>query len=297
MVRGCAIGVLLVVAIGLALGVPPAAADHLCGAVGNRIGCEEFGHTPTPPDDPEPDPWADYNKRWSDWGATGGECGPGRPGFIRYLVWSEGPLTGTRVTPDDFGSTYGSGDVVPAAPPQHDGSPAVFAVDGFVYDSACIADPGPVMELALYRQVPEFEVGHDPSVRGLVGLETWLWYPGDTTIDVFSDAWTDPVTGITFAMEARGYIESYAWDLGDGTEYVTNEPGSNEHLPGTEAVEHIWETANHYTVTATTVWRGEYRSLIPGEGWTDWTLMTGTAASSATWGPVEVIEIRSELRG
>jgi hypothetical protein len=184
---------------------------------------------------------------------------------------------------------------VPEAPMRHDGSPAVFDADWLVYDRACIADPGPDMELRVFALVPEFEMGHDPAVRGLVNLETWLWYPGPTTIEPFSDTWTDPVTGLDFTLEARGFIESYHWDLGDGTTYETNEPGSGDDLPGSEAVEHIWTRTATLSVGAETIWRGEYRTETPGVGWSDWVLMPGTASASDTWGPFDVIAVRSDL--
>ncbi len=168
-------------------------------------------------------------------------------------------------------------------------------IDGLVYDVACIADPGPDMELRVFALVPDFEMGHNPKVRGLVQLETWLWYPGPTTIEPFSDSWTDPVTGLDFTLEARGFIESYDWDVGDGVTYTTNEPGSDLQLPGTEAVAHTWTTMGRRNVTATTNWRGEFRTAIPGDDWSQWVLMPGTATAIDTW-PVDVISVRGELR-
>ncbi len=277
----------------------PASADHLCDVAGPYIGCGTDGHGAPPPAAPKVNPWQDYNKGWGGWTVVSLACesaaGPaGSPRLVRFLRWTEGALRGSRVHKSDFGGYAGA--VVPNAPRTSAGRPARFSADGLSWDGACGGDPIPSVEVSIRRAIPAPETGRNPSARGLTGLETWLWYEGDVVVPEFGTTWREPLSGVSFEVEARGFIEDYEWSMGDGTVVRASAPGSAASLPETAAARHVYERKAVYDLALTVTWRGEYRlrRAAPAGPWSVWFLMP------STWDPTvsfsyEVAEIRSSL--
>lgn len=253
-----------------------------------------------PPGDPDPTPGGP-NKGWGDWSASGGECtitgGPNDgltsvEGF-RWLLWIEGPYDGSAVNAVHLPG-YSIGDAVPSSPPQWDGSPATFAADGYVYDTGYCIDPGVAWDIyeEIEKRAPAPGFARDPRVRGLVGLEQWVWYTGGTEIAEFSLAWSDPVTGLDFELDARAHIEEYTWDFGDGTDpVVTSEPGSGPDDPGAT---HVYDAKGDVTITVEAAWVGEYRVYEAGAAPGAWQPVPNGPTFTAT-DDITVIEIRSCL--
>ena len=65
---------------------------------------------------------------------------------------------------------------------------------------------------------PGWESNPDSTIsKGLTGLETWIWSSHETQVGPIAATWAEPVTGIVFAVEGRGWTETITWDTGDGT--------------------------------------------------------------------------------
>ncbi len=169
---------------------------------------------------------------------------------------------------------------------------------------ACIGPPPPTVQGWLESLAPGFEIGHSPKVRGLVNLENWVWHDGDTELGPASFSFRDP-TGIPTTTELRAEIEEYEWDFGDGPDsvFITDHPGSGDDIDpsqivakgGSQAAAYIWTKSGHYTMTATARWKGEFRQS-DGMSTSGWREIPEHVEITETWGPVEVIEVRSELR-
>ena len=188
---------------------------------------------------------------------------------------------------------YGSGDVVPNAPLRWDGSTPRFAVDGYAYDTSYCIDAAAAWdvydEIARRAAVPGF--ARDPQVRGLVGLEQWVWYTSPTTIPEFYLNWSDPVTGIDFELEARARIESYRWDFGDGTITNSYRPGTG---PSDPSATHVYDNKGDVTLGVEVRWFGEYRIYPTGRAPGAWNPVPNGPTFSAS-DALTVIEIRSCL--
>ena len=168
---------------------------------------------------------------------------------------------------------------------------------------ACVGPPDPTVEAWLSAIAPTFEVGHNPAVRSLVGLENWVWYEGETSFEPHSFDYVD-ISGIPLTLELRGAIAEYVWDFGDGpgSIFITSEPGSDENIDpskisnpdGSQAAEYTWDTVGGFTMTATARWVGEelQRTIFNSTGWR---AIPGYVEVVETWGPVDVIEVRTEL--
>lgn len=286
--RWCA---LLVVGSLLTVVAQPASADGHCDFVGVIEFCETLPD-PTPPEEGGGGAAVLYAVNWAAWDWSAIECTTSTaddPLYIamRFLIYDDGRI----VEATDYG--LGSGDEVPGAPPQHDGDPAIFAADGLAYDSACVGTGTVDIGSEVSRRLPAFGFGHNPEVDGLVGLETWVWYEGDTAIPVFGMTWTDTLTGIPMELEAHAYITEYVWDFGDGTELTRHDPGSGDNLPATASAKHIYESVGDYTVTVTATWQGEYRIRPVGGTWpATWTLITNNPTPNESL-PYVVRQIRA----
>jgi hypothetical protein len=84
----------------------------------------------------------------------------------------------------------------------------------------------------------------------------------------------------------------YTWDFGDGTTLTTTSPG--EPYPSFELT-HDYAEAMTATVTLTTTWEGRYRVDEDPDG--EWRDIDGTAVTTTTLDPFEVIELRTRLVG
>jgi hypothetical protein len=156
-----------------------------------------------------------------------------------------------------------------------------------------------------------WESNPDPAVsKGLTGLETWLWSSNPSQVGPITATWTEPITGLVFGVEGRGWTESLTWLTGD-SEYEAF-AGEWDLAPGMggspdfPAATHIYNTtsaaAGHplgYSVALEQLWVGEYRISVPSVGggvWTSWGRFTSTLTETVT-DIYEVVEVRSKLTG
>lgn len=158
---------------------------------------------------------------------------------------------------------------------------------------------------------PGWESNPDSTIsKGLTGLETWIWSSHGTQVGPITATWAEPVTGIVFAVEGRGWTETISWDTGDAAYDVFASTFFDAvGLGGTPAeppVTHLYETTSldagfstGYPVSVDLLWVGEYRVGVDTGGgtvWTDWARVASTLAENfpATY---DVVEVRSQLKG
>lgn len=146
--------------------------------------------------------------------------------------------------------------------------------------------------------------------KGLTGLETWLWSSHPSQVGPITATWTEPITGLVFGVEGRGWTELLTWLTGDA-EYeafaaewdLAPGMGGTPDLP---AATHIYNTSSAanghplgYPVALEQLWVGEFRIVIPSPGggvWTSWGRFTSTLTEIVT-DNYEVVEVRSKLTG
>jgi hypothetical protein len=95
-----------------------------------------------------------------------------------------------------------------------------------------------------------------------------------------------------FGIDVVAAPLEYTWDFGDGTTLTTTSPG--EPYPSFELT-HDYTQAMTATVTLTTTWEGRYRVDEDPDG--EWRDIDGTAVTTTTLDPFEVIELRTRLVG
>lgn len=161
------------------------------------------------------------------------------------------------------------------------------------------------------QALPEYgwEADPDPTIsKGLTGLETWLWTSHGTQVGPITTGWADPVTGIVFAVEGRGWTEEILWDTGDGIYGVFGPTfddaigigGSHDSPPAAHTYETSSADAGHsagYPVAVELLWVGEYRvgvTIAGGTVWTGWARMSSTLQENFPT-TYEVTEVRSQL--
>ncbi len=227
------------------------------------------------------------------WGAwfNSGECSDGDPRYLRYLLWSNG-----------------GGYVLPPELP----NPPVGSILGTdrVYQVTCPDvrdfDVWEVLETEI-EALPPLLWEASPAGQGVTGLESWMWFSGETQVGPVTLSWTDPVTRITFNLEGRAWIGDIKWSTGDGdnptTYALTYQSGAA--IGGSEAhpaVTHLYEVSSAdsgfedgYPVALEVTWTGEWRWREAGGGWTPYRPMLNTASFS-TNGTYEVVQIVSVLQ-
>lgn len=244
-----------------------------------------------------PPEWIDYGKGWKVEKVL--TCPDGTPRILRLLYWLDGELWNSKVRNIDFGVSFGPGDLVPYAPRRSDGTPAVFGADGLVPDVAYCVSPLDGVDLAaeILRRAPEGTPVRNPLTDGLTGLDTWLWYDGGTEIPPFILTVDDPGSGIGLEVEAWARLETFTWDMGDGTVVTTATPGSDADLPRSAAATHRYERKGDYTITFTAAWNGTYRwRQVPGGAWSGPIPFAGNPATISSSTPYHVSEIRAILQ-
>jgi hypothetical protein len=135
--------------------------------------------------------------------------------------------------------------------------------------------------------LPDPEVSISPEVRGLVGLEVWLWYEGDT------EASLAPIGLGGWTVSSEMHITEICWDLGRGGEgsvVCASEPGSEEHPARTS----WYPRHGTYTVTVTTRWEGTYTLTHPAAP-AAVTLPLGPGLTLSGSRPYPVIEIEAVI--
>lgn len=227
---------------------------------------------------------------------------PPRPQYLQLLVWNSGPLTGLLVEQSQF-SGLGPGDAVPGGP-----AGAVFAADGYVYQWVCASiDAALEVWAEALRRMEPVALHKSPDTGGITGLETWVWYDGDPTVDPFQLAWTDPATGVTWTLEAWAWIATFAWDFGDDATVLASAAafddalvaaGSVDDPAGTHTYRSTSDEAGHeagYPFGFDATWIGEWRwSSDGGASWSAVVPMVGTFTDTATVG-YDVVQVRSLL--
>lgn len=230
------------------------------------------------------------------------EGDPPRPQYLQLLVWVTGSRAGQLVHQSDLGG-MAPGDAVPGGP-----AGAVFAADGYVYQWVCasIDAADDVWEEAV-RQMQPVALHKNPDTGGITGLETWVWYDGDPTVDPFQLAWTDPATGVVWTLEAWAWISAYEWSFGDDSSITSAAPafadalaaaGSESDPAGTHVYRSTSTEAGHedgYPFTFDATWVGEWRwSADAGATWSVTVPMTGTFTDTVTI-DYQVVQVRSML--
>jgi hypothetical protein len=91
-----------------------------------------------------------------------------------------------------------------------------------------------------------------PARIGLTGLPSYFWL-GEEPQPISATA---SVHGVT--VTATATPTQYVWWFGDGDEWVTSDPGRawTKKRPG--SLEHTYETADTYALTATIVWSASW---------------------------------------
>ncbi|MCP3857758.1 MAG: hypothetical protein GY698_24040 [Actinomycetia bacterium] len=136
----------------------------------------------------------------------------------------------------------------------------------------------------------EPEIHLDPQVRGLVGLETFLWYQGPTTGTI-----NPPLVLRGYGLTAEIEAFQFEWDLGaqdrDGNRLVTaTTPG----IPDDPAGSHTFAEPADVAVTHTVYWTGTYTVTGPGFPPGGLTFDLGVAAIVVSR-DYQVIEIRTPV--
>jgi len=155
---------------------------------------------------------------------------------------------------------------------------------------------------------PQWTANPDGAIAaGLTGLEAWLWYPNTTQVGPIGVQWTDPITGVTSAIEGRGWVGALTWNAAEA-EYQVNAAsfGAGGLIGGSEEsppARHRYHTAsgeagysNGYPVSVTLLWVGETRIRPPGAPWFGWNPIPNTLTEVAT-DLYPVVEVRSRLSG
>lgn len=109
---------------------------------------------------------------------------------------------------------------------------------------------------------------------------------------------TDPVQRVFrtdlfgFAVDVEATPVAYTWDFGDGSTLDTRSTGSP--YPSQDLT-HTYRSVTTATVSLTTTWTGRYR--VDEDPDREWREIDGTAVTTTTLDPFDVIELRSRLDG
>lgn len=263
---------ILAAGVVFAMATPASASHEGCyfdPAVGALV-CP--GHEGGGPGDPGDDP--DYY--YTQWQFLGACDWTGALHFRRYRIYTDG------VTPTE------TQDICIELDP---GIEAAWDADAI----AALADP-------VWSANPD-----GTTSSGLTGLETWLWYQNPTRVGPIGVTWTDPVTGITSAVEGRCWVGTLTWGVGEGRYAVSaGSFGAGASIGGSEAqpvATHVYDTTSTaagfgegYPVSVTLLWVGETRIRPPGAPWFTWTQIGNTLTNTAT-DLYKVVEVRASLSG
>lgn len=96
-----------------------------------------------------------------------------------------------------------------------------------------------------------------------------------------------------FGIDVDVYPVEYTWDFGDGTSLTTADPGSP--YPSFDVAHTYGSEVAGTTVTLTTTWKGKYR--VDEDAKRRWLDIEGTAFTTTTFDPFDVVELRSRLVG
>jgi len=201
----------------------------------------------------------------SDGNLGSGDPPPDEPGVI-WLGELIDPTRGRTNT--GFVSCVGEGSALPALPPP-------LPTAGEIWGAALTFEP---------------QINVDPYVRGLTGLETYLWYEGPT-----SDTVTITLNGYT--VTAQIDVAEFRWDTGaesrDGNQsYASAAPGSAE----SPAATHLYALPANVVIVHEILWTGTSVVTGPGVPGSGVPIDLGQAVVSIARA-YDVIEVRTPLVG
>jgi hypothetical protein len=139
--------------------------------------------------------------------------------------------------------------------------------------------------LSIFRSqyIPRPRVDLSPGRRGLTGLETWFWYPGESNVSVGFG------TG-GFAITASARATGFRWSTGDGAVLASGRAGS-ESSP---AARYVYRTKSAgYPVSLSMVWTGRYTWSGFGDSGSG---PLGPVTVTGETHPYPVAEVRSVLQ-
>jgi hypothetical protein len=139
--------------------------------------------------------------------------------------------------------------------------------------------------LSIFRSqyIPRPVVRLSPGQRGLTGLATWYWYPGNADVSVGFGA-------RGFAIAASATATNFRWSTGDGSVLTSPGPGS----PATPAAQHVYSTKSAgYPVSLSMVWTGRYTWSGFGDSGSG---PLGPVTVTGETHPYPVAEVRSVLQ-
>lgn len=139
--------------------------------------------------------------------------------------------------------------------------------------------------LSIFRSqyIPRPVVRLSPGQRGLTGLATWYWYPGNADVSVGFGA-------RGFAIAASATATNFRWSTGDGSVLTSPGPGS----PATPAAQHVYSTKSAgYPVSLSMVWTGRYTWSGFGDSGSG---PLGPVTVTGETYPYPVAEVRSVLQ-
>jgi hypothetical protein len=133
--------------------------------------------------------------------------------------------------------------------------------------------------------LPDPAVSISPHNQGLVGLDTWLWYEGDTEVALA------PIGLGGWSVSSSMHIVEYCWDVGEGRggDVVCATRAGSEAAP---AQTHIYDHHGAYTVSVSTRWEGTYTLTHPALP-APMTLPLGPGLTLTGTLPYPVIEIEA----
>jgi hypothetical protein len=145
-----------------------------------------------------------------------------------------------------------------------------------------IPTPPTIAEIWDAVGIPAPEIGVNPDAEGVVGLDTWLWSGGATTVAIAVNLGGYTVTGVARRTGLR-------FDSGDGAATTTVAAGTAAR----PATTHVYERKGAYTLAVSSVWEAAVTMTGPGIP-TPLPIAIGTAVVSSTR-DYPVVEVRSVL--
>ncbi|WP_286219272.1 hypothetical protein [Paraoerskovia sediminicola] len=123
-----------------------------------------------------------------------------------------------------------------------------------------------------------------PSGWTLVHFDTIAYTePADATAQTFD------ITLLGVPVEVRAESSEFTFDFGDGsTPVVTTDPGAP--YPD-QTVTHSYSDVGRRTISLSTTWTGQFRIV----GTPTWSDITGTAETTTTAPPIDVLQAQSRL--
>lgn len=149
---------------------------------------------------------------------------------------------------------------------------------------SCPQDALPEFTAADFRRLPLA-----PSPLHVQPPDGWTLVQTPTIVHTDPGPQTLTTTLLGYPVMVEATPTSWSWDFGDDTApLVTATPG--RPYPAADLT-HIYTTVATRQITLTTTWTGRYQLA----GTATWRPVDGTATTTTTSGPLDVLELRSHL--